>query len=856
LSRPNPLPLAALLGLALAAAPARAGLAFPPEPLPVRAAPAAEPDYLALPGNVHPLLAAAEPLGPADAGAPMERMILALKMPEGARAGLERRLAELQDPGSARFHQWLSPEAFGAEFGQGPDAVARVTGWLRSEGFRVDDVAAGRMSVTFSGTVAQVERAFRTPIRRFRVDGRVRQANAADPAIPRDLAGLVEGVVSLHNLPHRALNTGLAPAGPGLGPVEHVLTPGDFATIYNVRPLYQQGFDGTGVTLAVVGRTHPPVEDVDAFRAEFGLPPRSPEILINGADPGDQGAAENGEAHLDMEWAGAAAPGAGIRFVASASTDTTDGVDLSARCIVDRNLAPIMSTSFGQCEEHLGAAERSFYRNLWVQAALQGISALVASGDSGCADCDSGNATAGTGRAVNGLASTPFNLAVGGTQFNEGLGTYWRTLPEPDGSSAITYIPELAWNESGAAPGGSGLWATGGGASCHWPKPRWQMAPGVPRDTRYRYLPDVALAAAGSHDPYVVRTSGRNWRIGGTSCATPAFAGLMALVVQRTGERQGNPGPVLYKLFSAQARGRGPAVFHDVVGGHNGVPGTRGWDAVAGYDLATGLGSVDASALVQAWTGGYGANVQASILAPAGDLTVVGGTSVAFRGEGRTSTPDTAVACAWTFGDGTGARGLQARHTFRNACDAPVDRIVTFTATDPSGASESDVRTIRVLPQPAPGERITNGGFEQGALGWQATNVGLGANAGEASAHLGTGSAWFSGWLIGVTEGIQQTVVLPPGAGSAQLTFWLKVLPHSPADQAYDLFQVKVRGEDGRLAILGTVSNLDHASRFRSHRVDLSAYRGQRIQLTFTAAISVDGPSTSFVLDDVSLIAL
>jgi hypothetical protein len=855
LSRPNLYLLAALAGLALAAAPAGAGPASPPDPVPVRAAPLAAPDERILPGNVHPLLAAAGSLGPAPADAPMERMILALRPPEGALERAERRLAELQDPGSPRFHQWLTPEAFGAEFGPGPEAVARVTDWLRDEGFRIEDVAAGRLSVTFSGTVAQVERTFRTPIRRFRVGGRVRQGNAADPAVPRRLADLVEGVVSLHNLPRKALNTGFAPAGPELRTTDHVLTPGDFASIYNVRPLYQQGVDGTGVTIAVVGRTHPPAEDVAAFRAAFGLPARDPEILIHGPDPGDLGSAENGEAHLDMEWSGAVAPGATVRFVAAASTDSTDGVDLAARFIIDHNLAPIMTTSFGQCEDFLGAAERAFVRNLWVQAALQGITTLVSSGDSGCADCGLGSDKAGTGRAVNGLASTPFNVAVGGTQFDEGAGTYWRSGPDPDGSSAIAYIPERAWNESGAAAGGSGLWAGGGGASCYWPRPCWQLAPGVPRDARHRYLPDVALSAAGAHDPYVIRSGGRFWRVGGTSCSAPAFAGLMALVVQRTGERQGNPNPVFYKLFNAQYRGRGPAVFHDVAAGDNSVPGTRGWPAAAGYDLATGLGSVDASALAQAWTGGYGINVSAVIRVPAGDLTVPGGAAVTFLGEGRSSVPGPPVACAWQFGDGARASGSRARHTFRNTGPAPVDRVVTFTATDVSGTYESDARTIRVLPEPAQGERLVNGGFEQGELGWRVSNVTLGANGGEAGAHLGAGSAWFSGWLIGNTEAIRQTVALPPGPGPARLRFWLKVIPHGPADQALDLFQVKVRGGDGRLAILATRSNLDQAPDFREHVIDLSAYRGQRIQLAFTAAISVEGPSTSFVLDDASLIA-
>jgi subtilase family serine protease len=180
LSRWSRISLLTLPGLLLAGAPA--------------------PDFLVPGGNVPAALAAARELGPADPGAPMARMILALKLAPGAEERLQRRLAELQDPGSKACHRWLTPEQFGAEFGPAPEAVGRVTDWLRGCGFRVDEVAAGRCSIVFSGTVAQVERAFRTPIRRFLVDGKARQGNARAPLIPGALADVVEGVVSLHNL--------------------------------------------------------------------------------------------------------------------------------------------------------------------------------------------------------------------------------------------------------------------------------------------------------------------------------------------------------------------------------------------------------------------------------------------------------------------------------------------------------------------------------------------------------------------------------------------------------------------------------------------------------------------------------
>ena len=502
------------------------------------------------PGHVPAPLAAAGSLEPADPEAPMARMILALKLAPEAEARLERRLAGLRDSGSASYHQWLTPEQFGAEFGPGPEALGRVTLWLRQGGFRIDELAAGRLSVTFSGSVRQVERTFRTPIRRFMLDGRPRQGNLRDPAIPRDLADLVAGVVSLHNIPRTAQNLGFAPA-PASG---HNLTPAAFAAIYNLEPLHRTGLDGSGVSIAVVGRTRIPLTDVARFRQKYRLPAQAPELIINGPDPGDLGGGEDGEANLDVQWAGAAAPGAGIRLVVSRSTSATDGVDLSTQYIVNHNLAPVLSTSFGQCEQRMGSAEQMFYKNLWAQAAAQGITSVVASGDSGPAGCNGGHEGAGSGRAVSGLASTPYNVAVGGTELDEGSGCYW------NGATALGYIPERAWNESASVPGGSGLWATGGGTSSLYPKPAWQVAPGVPGNGgqyRYRCLPDVALAAAFHHDGYLVETGGAEQVTGGTSCATPAFAGIMALVVQRAG-RQGNAAPALYRLGSAQYPGHRP----------------------------------------------------------------------------------------------------------------------------------------------------------------------------------------------------------------------------------------------------------------------------------------------------------
>jgi len=537
-----------------------------------------------------------------------------------------------------------------------------------------------------------------------------------------------------------------------------------------------------------------------------------------------------------------------IRLVVSRSTSATDGVDLSAQYIVNHNLAPVMSTSFGQCEPRMGSAEQAFYKNLWAQAAAQGITSVVASGDSGPAGCNGGQEGAGSGRAVSGLASTPYNVAVGGTELEEGSGCYW------NGAAALGYIPERAWNESAGVPGGSGLWATGGGTSSLYPKPGWQVAPGVPcngSQYQYRCMPDVALAAAFHHDGYLIETGGGPQVTGGTSCSTPAFAGVMALVVQGAG-RQGNANPALYRLGSAQYRGTGRAVFHDITAGASCVPGTQGYDARPGYDLATGLGSVDAEALVGAWSASTGANVDAVIRQPGSDQTVASGASVRFQGSARASDPAAALGYAWDFGDGGAAAGAACSHTYVNPGTAPITNLVTFTARDGTGAQGTDTRNITVLPAPAPGEVIVNGGFELGHLGWNSRGVAIGDNS--PPAHQGYADAWFPANRCAV-ELLQQTVRIPAGAASARLTFWLHMDPLESVPRAQDVFEVKARGADGRLAVLGSISNLQAGLGYQQYNYNLNAYRGQRVQLSFVASSFSGGLGTGFVMDDISLIA-
>ncbi|HET9282952.1 MAG TPA: protease pro-enzyme activation domain-containing protein [Candidatus Angelobacter sp.] len=568
-------------------------------------------DRVTLHGNVHPLARAEFDRGSAPASQPMNNMILQLGVRADAQAQLNQLLAEQQDPNSPNYHKWLTPMEFGLRFGPTDQDIADASNWLRSFGFKIEQVATSRTSINFSGNVEKVERAFQTNIRQYEVNGKMHFANATDPSIPRALTGLVQGVVTLHNFEKRHFSTAtqLPPDFNNGG--QHYLAPGDVSIIYDAFPLYTQvpAIDGTGQKIAIVGRTDINLADVQFFRSFFGLPANDPTFINNGPDPGIVTTpGEETEADLDVEWAGAIAKNASVLFVISQTTATTDGVDLSAQYIVNNNLAPIMSTSFGRCESDMSPTEQSFWAALWAQAASQGITSFVSAGDSGAA-CDAPTSTTGTKAGINGVASTVNNVAVGGTEFNEGAGTFWNTSNSPtDQSSALGYIPENVWNESGNVAGGSGLWSTGGGVSGLYAKPTWQVGLGVPNDG-FRDIPDVSLSAA-AHDGYVIvqgHTASNSGLlpVNGTSASSPTFASIMALVVQKNGA-QGNANTVLYSMAQNQFNGTGLGVFHDVTIGDNSVPGITGFTAGTGYDQASGWGSPDVNQLVKFWNNNAG----------------------------------------------------------------------------------------------------------------------------------------------------------------------------------------------------------------------------------------------------------
>jgi len=571
-----------------------------------------------IPGSTHPLVGTAKQTGRAPASLTMERMMLQLESSPEQESALAQLLVEQQDPESPHYHDWLTPEQFGEQFGVSQQDLDSIAGWLQSRGFRVTEISAGRRAIEFSGTVHQVEAAFHAEINRYEWNGREHIANGDDISIPAALAPVVKGVVSLHNFELRSFHRVTPAPQTDFSGSMHALSPSDFATIYDLAPLWNAGYDGTGQSIAVIGQTDIKLSDIATFRSTFGLPANPPTVIVNGSDPGIVSGDEV-ESDLDVEWAGAVAKGATVKFVTSASTNASDGITLSAQYIVQHATAPVVSLSYGLCEAQASSAN-SFYSSLWQQAAAEGIAVFVAAGDSGSAACDAANSSmpASQGFGVNGLASTPYNVAVGGTEFNDTASPslYWTASNNGQMASAIGYIPEMVWNESsyGVGLASNSLFAGGGGASCLWPRPAWQSAPGMPSGST-RLTPDVSLTAAG-HDGYLMQMEGGLYLIGGTSASTPSFAGLMAVINQYTHTANGNPNSKLYALASSPA-----SVFHDVVTGSNAVPcqggssgclasapstnfgKMTGYSAATGYDLATGLGSVDAMTLAANWSG-------------------------------------------------------------------------------------------------------------------------------------------------------------------------------------------------------------------------------------------------------------
>jgi subtilase family serine protease len=565
-------------------------------------------------GSVTPLAQAKYDLGAVDADFQLGNITLMLRPSAAQQAALDELLAEQQDPASPNYHKWLTPEAYADRFGASAADLDKIAGWLGSQGFSVRYTARGRDYVSFSGTATQVRAALHTEIHRYQVGGKTHYANATEVSLPAAIAPMAAGVLGLHDFHPRAPRRQVRP-NYTLSDGSHALMPADFFTIYDLIPLQSFGYLGTGQSIAIVGQSDIDPDDIASFRSLANLPPTTIQMVPVGTYPGIDPDSEM-EADLDLEWAGAIAQAATLIFVYS------DDAGYSAFYAIDNNVAPIVSESFGLCEYQAGIDRMGLYEydmGLYYfevqakKANALGITWVVSSGDSGAATCDYDVDIATQGLAVSLPASIPEATAVGGTEFNEGNGTYWSATNGPAYGSALAYIPETSWNDT--AELGNGLAASGGGFSLIYPRPSWQTGPGVPSGAA-RAVPDIAMNASDAHDPYIVISGGDSEEVGGTSAAAPSFAGILALLnqylVQNKLQGKAGLGNINPKLYAMAAAGL-PGVFHDVTTGDNIVPcqagsldcvnGQLGYKAGVGYDLVTGLGSVDAYKFITAWGG-------------------------------------------------------------------------------------------------------------------------------------------------------------------------------------------------------------------------------------------------------------
>ncbi len=583
-------------------------------------------------GSLLQALRGAQDAGKLSANTTIENMTLHFSLSEAQKTDLAELLKDQQDRNSPQYRHWLTPKEYAARFGLADGDVNRVVAWLRGQHFVVSE--ATPLHVRFSGTVSQVQTAFNTEIHRYTLGESSFFANATELSLPAALVNVVSGVGNLNSLRPHTMHREKASVkySPNYtdGSGDHFVVPADLRTIYDIAPLYSAGYTGAGQSVVIVGQSAIDTADIANFHDYFGgnanlvltLVPNSGSSAVLTAD-------DESESDLDIEYSGAIAQDAVINFVYSGNNANYSVFD-AIEYAIDNDVAPVISSSYGACESALTTSNLSAFTTLFDQANAQGQTLIAAAGDEGATGCDFGVNSATEGLLVQFPADAPNFTGIGGTEFNEGAGSYWNSTNGADNGSAISYIPEMVWNDSAVTTAqGAGLAAGGGGVSQVFAKPSWQVAAGVPADGA-RDIPDISLDASNIHDPYFfcgpANSNGDNCsdgyveEAGGTSFGAPIFAGILTLINQSVASGgQGNINPLLYPLSTSTG------IFHDVTMGNNDSPCTAGsvdcpagttqigYSAGPGYDVTTGLGTIDAFHLAQAFPDyGSGTSLAAS----------------------------------------------------------------------------------------------------------------------------------------------------------------------------------------------------------------------------------------------------
>jgi hypothetical protein len=927
-----------------------------------------ENQLVTLKGNKHPSANTTNDRGRVIPTLKMTDLVLVLSRSPGQQSAFDAYVASQFDLSSPNYHHWLEPKEVGEDFGPNQEDVDAILSWLEGHGFSIDEVSKNHMSIRFSGNAGQVEETFHTEIHNLEVNGGKHIGNMTDPKIPAALFPAIVGVKALHDFFPRPLHmlggqvafnrkmgkwqrvasvesTGAKIPAPAKahkeqpetsgtdsnGNVIEDVAPYDFATIYNVSPLWNLGIDGRGQTIAIAGTSDIDYGDVASFRKAFGLPAVNSftTVVANGTDPGEcTSTSATGtctlndliENSLNVEWSGAIAPGANIVLIVSGSrSTTTDAVYSSADYVVENKPASILNVSYGECELFNGTTGNVAYYNLWQTAASEGIAVFVATGDSGSASCDEEISSqtgppwvAEYGLSVNAIASTPYNTSVGGTDFDWCTPTtssctaapYWGTSNGlANQATAKGYVPEVPWNDSCASPTGIAIatyWASqltklgysvgsstngqtacnffilssaqiyeltegqtealsyvdtiggGGGrsgcigndgvnvSSCGiatttgtgngsiplvndgWPKPSWQTGvPGIPADG-VRDIPDVSFFAGDglNHSAYLICVSAIGGctytgdddedplaaqEVGGTSVASSAMAGVMALIDQKAGTVQGSPNSNLYLMASKQTYSKCSAetietsnscYFNDIDEGTiaqpcdygdfgyispnctvatvlygvgvltSGVAGIGGYNAVRGYDMATGLGSLNVTALANAWP--TPSNIQSAtvgVIPAQSTLNTNTPLSVTCKVTGTGATPAGTVTLwggGYTSSMGTISQGIYTFIIPANSLIVGTDTITINYSGDDNYSSASGTSSVVVTTSARTTPTVTVTPSSPSVTPVQALSVTVGVS-GEAGNSTPTGT-------VTLTSGSYSTAGTTLSSGSVTIT--------------------------------------------------------------------------------------
>jgi hypothetical protein len=694
-------------------------------------------------GNTRPEAKASNDRGRVADDFPMNHMVLLLRRSPEQEQALEQFINDLHDPASAVFHHWIRAEEFGRRYGVASADVSWVTDWLESQGFQVNLVYTNRILIDFTGSAGQVRQAFRTEIHHLMVKGEAHIANMSDPQIPVGLASMVRGIVSLNDFRAQPMLKARADYNAGGG--YDLVAPADVATIYNFSPAFAAGYSGQGQTIVLLEDTDLyTTADWTTFRSTFGLASAYPSASLtqvhpsssanNCTDPGVNG--DDAEAALDVEWASAGAPSAQLEVASCA-----EGLFVALQNLLNATgtLPAIVSISYGESESYLGASYNAYVSAMYQQAVTEGVSVFVSSGDDGAEISGSAN-----GINVSGFTSTPYNVSVGGTDFAdtyEGTkATYWNSANTATYGSALSYVPEIPWNDSCASvligdylgilpvygsdglcnrgeylntvagSGGPSGCATGAadtpgavsGTCAGYPKPSWQSGlVGNPNDG-VRDVPDVSLFAAnGVWDHYYVvcysdpnyggpSCSGapNTWAgYGGTSVSTPIMAAMQALVNQASGTRWGNPNPTYYALARSEYGSSGNTACVSSLGGKVGA--TCVFNDVTQIPLLyTGAGTGDDNDVLCSGMNCYAPSGVYGVLSTAPQALT--SAVVTYLGSGYTSAP----TCALSGGGGSGATcsasttGVVSSITLTNAGSGyTTDPVCTLAGGGGTGAT-------------------------------------------------------------------------------------------------------------------------------------------------------------------------